>query len=320
MALSQVITAYDLLDSAIVMGNDVVDLFARYKSLGVVATSTAVNDDQPNTDPSWITYFIKVLIPGTAGKTQAGTYPTLGVDGRSGSTGARPQEIGMVSDGDGPVCGLATALKLADMKSKGDDLLGDVIVTFHVSPQGYIDTSKTPPMMGLPVSNALMNSYEVDPAMDAILSVDASKANYLTKQRGFAISPTAMKGYLLKLSSDLVDIMESTTGRHAFTFPLAIQDITPYDNGISHFNSIMQPSVATSAPVVGVAITAESAVSGAALNANHETDLAEAVQFCLAVAKSFTAGTCAFYDPTEYATLVEKYGSLTIFQTEGNAA
>jgi hypothetical protein len=129
-----------------------------------------------------------------------------------------------------------------------------------------------------------------------------------------------MQGYVLKVSPDLVDIMESTTGRHAFTFPLAIQDITPYDNGISHFNSIMQPSVSTNAPAVGVAITAESAVSGGALNANHETDLAEAVQFCLAVAKSFTAGTCQFYDATEYSTLLEKYGSLAIFQGEGNVA
>jgi hypothetical protein len=318
MALSQVLTAYDLLDSAKVTGSDVVALFDPYKSLGVTAESQAVNDDQPGTDPTWITYFIKVLVPGTSGKTAGGSSRTLGINGRSGCTGARPQEIGMVSDADGPICGLAAALKLASMKAKGDDLPGDVIVTFHVSPQGPIDTSKNPPMMGLPVSNALMNEYEVDPAMDAILSVDASKANYLTKQRGFAISATALQGYLLKVSGDLVDIMESTTGRHAYTFPLAIQDITPYDNGISHFNSIMQPSVATAAPVVGVAITAESAVSGSAVNANHETDLTEAVQFCVATAKSYTAGTCQFYDENEYATLLQKYGSLSIFQTEGN--
>lgn len=320
MALSQVLTAYDLLDSAIVSGTDAVNLFSAYSSLGVTATTTSVNDDAPGTQPTWITYFIKVLIPGTSGKTKGGASPTLGINGRSGCTGARPLYIGMVSDADGPICGLAAALKLADMKSKGDDLPGDVIVTFHISPQGPVDTTKTPPMMGLPVSNDVMNQYEVDPAMDAILSVDASKANYLTKQRGFALSPTAKSGYLLKLSADLVSIMESTTGRHAFTFPLAIQDITPYDNGVSHFNSIMQPSIATQAPVVGVAITAESAVSGSALNANHETDLAEAVQFCVATAKSFTSGTCAFYDPTEYAKLVQMYGSLTFFQGSGNGA
>lgn len=318
MALSQVLAAHDLLDSAIVTGSDAIALFNPYQSFGVVATNTPVNDDQPNTDPSWITYFVKVLIPGTAGKTKGGSSPTLGINGRSGCTGARPAEIGMVSDADGPISGLAAALKLADMKSKGDDLPGDVIVTFHISPQGPIDQTKNPPMMGLPVSNETMNQYEVDPAMDAILSVDASKANYLTKQRGFALSPTAMQGYLLKVSADLVNIMESTTGRNAYTFPLAIQDITPYDNGISHFNSIMQPSVATSAPVVGVAITTQSAVSGSALNANHEIDLAEAVQFCIATAKAYTSGTCQFYDATEFATLVQKYGSLTIFQTEGN--
>ncbi|HKT99791.1 MAG TPA: DUF1177 domain-containing protein [Paraburkholderia sp.] len=322
MALSQVLTAYDFLDSAIVTGDDAVALFDSYKAYGVFAESNAVNDTEVGTQPDWITWFVKITIPGTNGKNSGAQNPapTLGINGRCGGTGARPQEIGMVSDGDGPVCGLAAALKLADMKSKGDALTGDVIVTFHISPQGYIDTSKNPPMMGLPVTNDVMNSYEVDPAMDAILSVDASKANYITKQRGFAISPTAMQGYVLKVSSDLVNIMESTTGRHACTFPLAIQDITPYDNGISHFNSIMQPSVATAAPVVGVAITAESAVSGSAVNANHEIDLAEAVQFCLATAKAFTGGTCAFYDPAEFNTLVSRYGALTIFQTEGNVA
>ncbi|WP_321839957.1 DUF1177 family protein [Paraburkholderia bannensis] len=320
MALSQVIAAHDFLDSAIVTGDDVVTLFAPYSTVGVFVESNPVNDTEVGTQPDWITWFVKITIPGTSGKNSGATdpYPTLGINGRCGGTGARPQEIGMVSDGDGPVCALAAALKLADMKTKSDALLGDVIVTFHISPQGYIDTSKTPPMMGLPVTNAVMNSYEVDAAMDAILSVDASKANYITKQRGFAISPTAMQGYVLKVSSDLVNIMESTTGQHAFTFPLAIQDITPYDNGISHFNSIMQPSVATSAPVVGVAITAESAVSGSAVNANHEIDLAEAVQFCLATAKAYTARTCEFYDATEFNTLVQKYGTLTVFQTEGN--
>lgn len=320
MALSQVLTAYDLLDSAIVTGTDAVALFDPYQTLGVVATSTAVADDQPGTQPSWTTYFVKVLIPGLTGKTLGGASPTLGINGRSGCTGARPQQIGMVSDADGPISGLAAALKLADMKAKGDDLPGDVIVTFHISPQGHIDNSKTPPMMALPVSNATMNQYEVDADMDAILSVDASKANYLSKQRGFALSPTAKSGYVLKVSADLIDIMESTTGRHAFTFPLAIQDITPYDNGISHFNSIMQPSVATAAPVVGVAITAESPVSGAALNANHEADLAEAVQFCIATAKAFTSRTCQFYDANEYDALVQRYGSLSVFQTEGNVA
>jgi Protein of unknown function (DUF1177) len=320
MAFSQVLAANDLLDSAVVTGTDAVALFDGYAKYGVLATTTPVHDDQPNTDPDWITWFVKVLIPGTTGKTKRGASPTLGINGRSGCTGARPAEIGMVSDADGPICGLAAALKLADMKAKGDNLPGDVIVTFHISPQGPIDTTKTPPMMGLPVSNETMNSYEVDAAMDAILSVDASKANYITKQRGFSISPTAMQGYLLKVSADLVDIMESTTGRNAYTFPLAIQDITPYDNGITHFNSIMQPSVATPAPVVGVAITTQSAVSGSALNANHEVDLVEAVQYCIAVSKAFTSGTCQFYDPTEFATLVQKYGTLTQFQGEGNAA
>jgi hypothetical protein len=104
-----------------------------------------------------------VLIPRTDGKTVGGASPTLGINDRSGGTGARPQEIGMVSDADGPICGLAATLKLARMKARGDSLPGDVIVTLHISPQGYIDDTKDPPMMALPVSNETMNSCEGAP-------------------------------------------------------------------------------------------------------------------------------------------------------------
>ena len=65
-----------------------------------------------------------------------------------------------------------------------------------------------------------MNDYEVSPQMDAILSIDASKGNSIIKQRGFAISPTAMQGYVLRVSPDLVKAMESTTGHPAVTFPI----------------------------------------------------------------------------------------------------
>ena len=51
--------------------------------------------------------------------------------------------------------------------------------------------------------------------------------------------------------------MEQTTGKLPVTFPLTIQDITPYGNGLYHFNSILQPATATRAPVVGIAITSE---------------------------------------------------------------
>ncbi len=118
------------------------------------------------------------------------------------------------------------------------------------------------------------------------------------------------------MSEDLLRIMETTTGRPAATFPISLQDITPYDNGVYHVNSIMQPSVATAAPVVGVAITTESVVPGCGTGASHEVDIASAAKFAVEVAKEFTQGKCQFFDRDEYALLLKLYGSLAHLQGE----
>ena len=107
------------------------------------------------------------------------------------------------------------------------------------------------------------NDAEVCEEMDAILTVDTTKGNRVINTMGFAISPTVKEGYILKTSDDLLDLMEMTTGRLPHVFPLATQDITPYGNDLYHLNSVLQPAVATNAPVVGVAITTEVPVPGA---------------------------------------------------------
>ncbi|WP_441632831.1 DUF1177 domain-containing protein [Cupriavidus sp. YAF13] len=224
-----------------------------------------------------------------------------------------------MSDADGPIGSLAVALKLAPMKHKGDHLAGDVIVTTHLSTNVSMQPHDPVPFMGMPVSSDTMNAYQVLPEMDAILSLDASKGNSIIKHRGFAISPTAMQGYILRVSPDLVAAMESTTGCPAVTFPISQQDITPYHNGLYHFNSIMQPHVATAAPVVGVALTAQSVVSGSATSANHEIDIAEAVRFCVEVAKRFGAGKCQFFNVVEWGKIRAIYPDMTGFQRAGAA-
>jgi hypothetical protein len=248
----------------------------------------------------------------------------LGVIGRNGAIGARPVRIGMVSDADGPIGAIATALKLAHMKRAGDDLPGDVIVTTHIATNVSMSFNDGVAFMGMPVSSETMNTYEVSDAMDAILSIDASKGNSIIKQRGFALTPTAMQGYILRMSPDLVKVMESTTGRAAVTLPISQQDITPYDNGLYHFNSIMQPHIATEAPVVGVAVTAQSVVGGSDSSANHEVDIAEVVRFCVEVAKRFTVAStdqpCEFYNAAEWSKIRGMYPELSVFQTSGGAA
>jgi len=168
---------------------------------------------------------------------------------------------------------VSCALKLAEMRRKGDRLKGDVILATHICPNAPTQPHEPVAFMGSPVGMETMNRYEVDPAMDAILSVDTTKGNRIINFRGFAITPTVKEGFILKVSDDLLDILQWSTGRLPRVVPISTQDITPYGNGVFHINSILQPAVATSAPVVGIAITAETAVPGCGTGASRETDI-----------------------------------------------
>ena len=171
--------------------------------------------------------------------------------------------------------------------------------------------------MGSPVEMSQVNKEEVSDELDAILSVDTTKGNRVINTRGFAISPTVKEGYILRTSEDLLDLMQITTGRLPYVFPLTTQDITPYGNDIYHLNSVLQPCTATDAPVVGVAITAEVMVPGCATGATHAADVEEAARFMLEVAKAFGRGQCRFYDREEYDRIVKLYGSMKHLQTLG---
>src|SRR5699024_11039688 len=101
------------------------------------------------------------------------------------------------------------------------------------------------------------------------------------------------------------------------TFAITIQDITPYGNDLFHINSIMQPSIATNAPVIGLAITTESAVPGSSTGASHEVDIAQAARFSLECAKKFTNNSLSFYDEEEFNLIEKTYGSMKHIQTLG---
>jgi hypothetical protein len=111
--------------------------------------------------------------------------------------------------------------------------------------------------------------------------------------------------------------MQITTGKLPVVFPITTQDITPYGNDVYHLNSILQPSTATTAPVVGVAITAEVPVPGCATGASHPFDLEQVARFTLEVAKSFGRENCKFYDEAEFEKLTKLYGSMHHIQTLG---
>lgn len=315
MSIKEVSDVIDLIDNPNLSGAEVKKLLESAGATGCTVSTEPIPYD--DTKLQFKCDFIKVVIPGVKGKIHNGAQRTLGIIGRLGAQQAQPERIGMVSDADGSIVALTLALKLLRMHKAGAILQGDVIITTHIATHVSIKEHKPVDFMGSPTSSEKMNQHEVDKAMDAILSVDTSKGNKIINHRGIAISPTAKQGYILPVAPDLVSIQENATGEPAFTFPVSEQDITPYENGFYHFNSIMQPHVATTAPVVGLALTAKAAVPGCVTGASYPDSIMDAVRFGLETAIQFTWGRAQFFDAAEFEKLQTKYGSLTQFQTSG---
>ncbi|QCJ44373.1 DUF1177 domain-containing protein [Bacillus sp. S3] len=311
MSLKHVMEVLEIMDSIHVTGEDVKSYLEEISTIGQVTVQT-VEGKAGSTD------FIKVVIPGENGKQNGGNAPTLGVIGRLGGIGARPEVKGFVSDGDGALSCMAAAAKLLDMTGKGDRLNGDIILTTHICPTAPTLPHDPVPFMDSPVDILAMNQHEVTEEMDAILSIDTTKGNIITNHKGFAITPTVKEGYILKISQDLLHVYTQSAGRLPVTLPITTQDITPYGNGVYHVNSILQPAVATKSPVVGIAITTETAVAGCGTGATHPMDVEQVVRYVIEVAKLFGDGKCSFYDEAEFTRLEQLYGKMTHLQTKGN--
>ncbi len=309
MALKQVLDVFEVMDSANVDGETIAALL-RTGGIDDVSVER-IHGERGFTD------CLKAVIPGSKGKATGGSAPTLGIIGRLGGLGARPERIGFVSDGDGALAAVSVALKLGIMRRNGDQLPGDVIVATHICPNAPVIPHDPVPFMGSPVTGAQLNQHEVDDRMDAILSVDTTKGNRIINTNGFAISPTVLNGYILRVSEDLLDQMQWVTGKLPVVFAITQQDITPYGNDVFHVNSILQPAAAAHVPVVGVAITTEVPVPGSGTGVTHLIDVESVVRFCIEVAKSFGAGNCHFYDANEFNRLLSLYGDMSHFQTLG---
>lgn len=255
--------------------------------------------------------FLRFYFAGMHGKSKGGNVPTLGVIGQLGGIASYPRMLGLVSDGDGALAALTVALRLAQYQAKGLQMPGDVIVTTHICTEASIIEKKPVPFIGLPVNMTEMNGNLVDKQADALISLDTTKGNLLLNRKGIAITSTVKQGYILKVSNNLLNILANITGEWPMVLPICTQDITTYNNGISHINSIMQPAVMTYAPVVGLAITAESTVAGSATGANYCNEIEMAARFCIEVAKLMEEKADLFYNADEYARLVELYGDLS---------
>lgn len=309
MALNHVLDAMRLLDAP-VWGREVAD---RLGEAGVEAEVQRFEGDRGKTD------FISMTVPGATGRSSGGSSPTTGVVGRLGGIGARPEMVGLVSDGDGAVAAIATALALGEAAARGDRLPGDVAIATHICPEAPTEPHDPVPFMGSPVTMSEMNRFEVSDQMDAIISIDTTKGNRILNWKGIAITPTVLDGWILPVAPDLVDVYEQVCGTPARVLPLSTYDITPYGNGLYHVNSILQPAIASAVPTVGLAVTAETAVAGSGTNASHPVDISLAVAFSIETAARFGAGKLAFHDEAQFERAGELYGSMTHLKTGGDA-
>ena len=100
MIFKQLIELYDLLDSPAASGAGVVE-YLRGIDPACDAETYVLEGPKGSTD------MVRVRIPGSRGRAAGGEAPTIGLLGRLGGLGARPERIGFVSDGDGALTALA---------------------------------------------------------------------------------------------------------------------------------------------------------------------------------------------------------------------
>ena len=105
MLYKQLIELFDILDSASASGAQVVEYLRSIVPDCQVET-------YPLEGPKGHTDMVRILIPGKNGKSKGGSAKTMGILGRLGGLGARPEQLGFVSDGDGALTALAVAAKL----------------------------------------------------------------------------------------------------------------------------------------------------------------------------------------------------------------
>ena len=113
MLYKELIELFDILDSASASGSEVVEYLKAINPMCQAET-------YPLAGPNGHTDMVRILIPGKNGKSKGGSAGTIGILGRLGGLGARPDQTGFVSDGDGALTALAVAAKLLRMQTKGD--------------------------------------------------------------------------------------------------------------------------------------------------------------------------------------------------------
>ena len=260
------------------------------------------------------TEFVAYRFKGSEGRRSGGKARTIGIVGSLGAMRLPGDYPGMNSDADGCLVALACALRLARMWTRGQILKGDVIVTTHICQAGHPEPHDPLPFVMPPLDVDEACRRLVDPAMEAILTPETCKGNRVFNQTGFAITPPVKEGYILRPHFSLIQTMEMVTTRPALIFPITMQDITPFGNGIHHVCGMMLPAQFTSAPVIGVPLTGQMQVVAAATNVFQYAALEAAGRYCIEIATAYGIGHCHFYYEDDLTGMVGRYGSMRHLQ------
>ena len=260
------------------------------------------------------TDFIKILFPGSAGKSGGGSAPTTGIIGSNGGLRLPGDYPGLASDADGCIVGLACALRLARMRQRDQLLTGDVLVSTHICQQAHPAPHDPFPFVMSPLPSSEKHPRLVDARMDAILTPETCKGNKMVSHLGFAMTPPVREGFILRAHESMLHIMEMVTGKAPVMFPITMQDVTPYELGVHHICGMVLPSIFSTAPVVGVPLVTEIQTHPSATGVQQPMVLESAGRFCIEVATAFGNCDCQFYYQGDFDGMVETFGAMRGWQ------
>lgn len=298
---------------------DVIDLLDDPRN-GVDALLELLGDGdwetarEPFENDKGSTEFLKILFPGTRGKSRGGDAPTLGLIGSNGGLRIPGERNGLVSDADGCIVGLSAALRIARKSRRQQPLVGDVLVSTHICQKAHPIPHDPYPFVMSPLPSSEKHPKMVDPRMDAILVPETCKGNKLVSPDAFAITPPVREGYILRPHQSMLHLMEMVTGKNPVIFPLTMQDITPFESGVHHVCGMGIPSVFSKAPVIGVPISMNQPVLPSWTNVQQPVALEAAARFCVEVAVSYGLGDCQFYYDSDWEGFVSAYGNIRGWQ------
>jgi hypothetical protein len=304
--LKEVLDTIDLLDD---INHGVTDFLDSLTPGDWQATTSEYSGEKGRTE------FVKILFPGTHGRSSGGEARTTGIIGSNGGIRLPSERPGLVSDADGCIVGLACAQRLARMMSRGQRPMGDIMVSTHICQRAHPEPHDPYPFVMSPLPSSEKHPRLVDECMEAILTPETCKGNKLVSPAaGFAVTQPVKEGYILRPHDSILHLYEMTTGKSPVVFPLTMQDITPYESGVHHVCGMALPSVFTNAPVIGVPLAMEVPIMPAATGTQQPVVLETAGRFCIEVASGFGRGDCEFYHDSDYQGFLKAYAGVQGWQ------